>query len=198
MHGRTQSQTLVPKLIRRGEVTDSLEKGPQTKQGAQARGDASAGAGARLTLGEVCEAVGVPPSTFRQIVAEFEDLLEDDQSDEGDVATLSEATVERLRAIVQWRNQGVPAEEIRARLQGAQVAAAASEPSTSEMLLLRQLEQLGRALQRSEEQRIEDRDRMLTAMMRTQQEIQQLRYALAAQSSRRDRKKKGLFRRLFG
>lgn len=172
-------------------MTESVEKTPHEEQDSPAQ--------PRLTLGEACEALGVPPSTFRQLIAEFEDLLDDDQDDEGDVATLGPASMERLREIVQWRNQGVPAEEIRARLQGAPAAAAvAPDADAHEKLLLQQLQRLDRALQRSEEQRIEDRDRMLTAMMRTQQEIQQLRYTLAANSSRRDRKKKGLFRRLFG
>lgn len=59
------------------------------------------------------------------------------------------------------------------------------------------LEHLAKALNRSEERRARDRDRLLTALMRTQQEIQQLRYELVGQRSRRQRKK-GLLVRLLG
>lgn len=171
-------------------MTDAVEKNSQPKEEPMPTGG--------LTLGEACEALGLPPSTFRQIIAEFEDLLDEGDEDDGDVATLSPAVMGRLRSIVQWRNQGVPAQEIRARLAGAPAAAtAAAEAVDAERLLLEQLERLNRELQKSEERRVEDRDRMLTAMMRTQQEIQHLRYSLTL-SSRKDRKKKGFFSRLFG
>jgi len=152
-----------------------------------------------LTLGEACETLGLPPSTFRQIIGEFEDLLDQADEDEGAVAMLSPAVMERLRSIVQWRNQGVPVQEIRARLQGAPLAAgsSAAELQDHERLLVEQLERMNRELQKSEERRVEDRDRMLTAMMRTQQEIQHLRYSLTL-SSRKDRKKRGFLSRLFG
>lgn len=53
-------------------------------------------------------------------------------------------------------------------------------------------------LARSEERRIEDRDRILTALARAQQEIQHLRFELAAGGSRKDRRKRGFWSRLFG
>lgn len=64
--------------------------------------------------------------------------------------------------------------------------------------LLRQIESLTHELSRSEEKRSEDRDRLLTALMRTQQEIQHLRFELVAHCSRKDRKKSGLWSKLFG
>ena len=165
----------------------------------ETQGTDSQKTGAGLTLGEACEALGLPPSTFRQIIAEFNDLLEEPEEAGDVVVTISPANLERLRAISQWRNEGVPAGEIRQRLAGAGAeAAATAELANAEQLLLKQLESVRRALERSEERRVEDRDRMLTAMMRTQQEIQHLRYSIVANSSRRDRKKKGLFGRLFG
>lgn len=177
-------------------MTDAVDKNSLPMQNSQPAETAAPAGG--LTLGEACEALGLPPSTFRQIIAEFEDLLDEGDEDEGDVATVSPAVMQRLRSIVQWRNQGVPSQEIRARLAGTPVAAsAATETLDAERLLLEQLERLNRELQKSEERRVEDRDRMLTAMMRTQQEIQHLRYSLTL-SSRKDRKKRGFFSRLFG
>ncbi|HHY39053.1 MAG TPA: hypothetical protein GX507_09035 [Clostridia bacterium] len=63
--------------------------------------------------------------------------------------------------------------------------------------LIAHLEHLARALNRSEERRARDRDRLMTALMRTQQEIQQLRYELVGQRSRRQRKR-GFLVRLLG
>lgn len=63
--------------------------------------------------------------------------------------------------------------------------------------LMAHLDHLARALNRSEERRARDRDRLLTALMRTQQEIQQLRYELIGQRSRRQRKR-GFLVRLLG
>lgn len=75
--------------------------------------------------------------------------------------------------------------------------AADDELAQRQAALLSRLERLTQELARSEEKRVEDRDRMLTALMRTQQEIQHLRYELATRASRKDRKK-GFFSRLFG
>ena len=63
--------------------------------------------------------------------------------------------------------------------------------------LLKKIEELKGQLARSEERRTEDRDRLVTLIMRTQMEIQHLRYELAASQSRRERHR-GFWRRLFG
>ncbi len=84
--------------------------------------------------------------------------------------------------------------------QGAAAApllALASEPETYDELVKR-VETLAGELAKSEERRAEDRDRLLTALMRNQQEIQHLRFELVTHHSRKERKKRGFWARLFG
>lgn len=64
--------------------------------------------------------------------------------------------------------------------------------------LTAELESFAKELRRSEERRAEDRDKLLTALMRTHQEIQQLKYEISLARSRRDRKQRGLLRWLLG
>ena len=169
-------------------------------------------------LGEACESLQIPPRTFRQLMADFAGLVEGPRpSGEGNLQEISEASVERLRRILELRARGFANEKIREELfpeaappveAVAEVAVAGSpaepavaaggrDPLHRQAELLQGLERLSNELERSEEKRVEDRDRLLTALMRTQQEIQHLRFELVSQASRRERKKKGFFARLF-
>lgn len=223
---------------------------------------------AYMSLGEACERLRIPPRTFRQLMADFGDLLEAPRpSSDGKLQELSVGTVDTLQHIMELRNRGVSVEAIRSELQagspasadgteqraavaeaagaGAEVAAtAAASPTPNELAeagpqpgdetlqsgsdrsaadkaavqptaaqpsvtgpdaallaqqqeLLGKLEELTTALSQSEKKRIDDRDRLLTALMRTQVEIQQLRHALAATASRRDRKQQSWVARWF-
>lgn len=228
---------------------------------------------AYMSLGEACERLRIPPRTFRQLMADFGDLLEKPRpSADGKLQELSVDAVDTLQEILELRNRGVSVDAIRARLEAgpesladvsdnpiavteatggeAEVAATAEaprrpgpeaaidtpvspaasppEPDTAETpdatpmpaagrpavaqpaadvpdaaLLAQQQELLGKldeltaALSQSEKKRVDDRDRLLTALMRTQVEIQQLRYALAATASRRDRKQQSWVARWF-
>lgn len=79
-------------------------------------------------------------------------------------------------------------------------AAAAREPRLSpdrpedapvlEASLLAELASLREELLKMDERRREERDKLLTALMRTQHELQSLRYEVGASLSRRERKKK--------
>ena len=190
-------------------------------------------------LGEACERLQIPPRTFRQLMTDFAGLVEGPRpSGDGNLQEISEASVERLRRIVELRARGFSNDKIREELfpeaappveAVAEVAVAESvaEPAPGAAVgdetevappppasrqveaaggrdslhrhseLLNGLERLSNELERSEEKRVEDRDRLLTALMRTQQEIQHLRFELVSQASRRARKKKGFFARLF-
>ncbi len=61
---------------------------------------------------------------------------------------------------------------------------------TSEEALLAEMAALRSEMQKLSEQRREERDRLLTALMRTQHELQSLRYEVGVSLSRRDRKRK--------
>lgn len=224
---------------------------------------------AYMSLGEACERLRIPPRTFRQVMADFGDLLEAPRpSADGRLQELSVETVERIDAILQLRSRGVPIEAIRARLaagsldenndltgSAAEVAATAeavierpaapetgpaetppaapdgiegtaqpgtapavpADPATAPAVsaapepapavdaallqrqedLLQKLERLTQELAESEQRRVDDRDRLLTVLLRTQVEIQQLRHEMAAQASRRDRKQQSWVARWF-
>ena len=153
--------------------------------------------------GEACEELGITPRTFRQIMVEFAEVL-DRPPDEESSGEISESTLRKLGLIARLRSKGRSPGEIIEQMKGpgSEGEAAPDEPQDELLrkqgLLLERVDQLTRDLSRSEEHRVEDRDRMLTALMRTQQEIQHLRYELVAQTSRRARKPKGFFQRLFG
>ncbi|MCL5045969.1 MAG: hypothetical protein M1598_04130 [Actinobacteria bacterium] len=153
--------------------------------------------------GEACEQLGITPRSFRQIMVEFAEVLEGPSDDDAS-GQISGSTLRKLELIARLRNEGRDSGEIIEQVKS--LGSEEENPSANheeELLrkqgvLLERLDQLTRELSRSEERRVEDRDRMLTALMRTQQEIQHLRYELAAQTSRRARKPKGFLQRLFG
>jgi DNA-binding transcriptional MerR regulator len=98
--------------------------------------------------------------------------------------------VDRLRAIWRLRGEGLAPADIRQQLAGG----TQGDPLQR---LLAQLDRLHAELQRSEARRVEDRDRLMMALVRTQQEIQHLRYELSAARSRKERRR-GFWARLFG
>lgn len=144
-------------------------------------------AGNGLNAAEVAERLGIVPHVLRGLLDEFADLLPGEERNGERV--FPPLVVERLRSIWQLRSQGLAPEAIRARL-----AAPEGEPLER---LLAQLSELRAELQHSEARRVEDRDRLMMALMRTQQEIQRLRYELTAASSRRERRR-GFWARLLG
>lgn len=101
-------------------------------------------------------------------------------------------SVAGIATILKMRAEGATDAEIReALLLEAQTG---STPDRVEMTL----QKLARELARTEKRRAEDRDRLLTALMRTHQEVRQLRNELAAQSTRKARKNRTFLSRLFG
>ncbi|MCL6581799.1 MAG: hypothetical protein K6U08_09350, partial [Firmicutes bacterium] len=65
--------------------------------------------------------------------------------------------------------------------------------SPTELALLREIAALREELHRMDQSRQEERDRLITALMRTQHELQSLRYELGVSLSRRERKRKKSF-----
>jgi hypothetical protein len=74
----------------------------------------------------------------------------------------------------------------------------AAGPVVGERALLAEMGSLRDELRQMDEKRQEERDKLITALMRTQHELQSLRYEVGATLSRRDRKRKrGLIAWLF-
>ena len=66
----------------------------------------------------------------------------------------------------------------------------AAGPVVVERALLAEMGSLRDELRQMDEKRQEERDKLITALMRTQHELQSLRYEVGATLSRRDRKRK--------
>jgi DNA-binding transcriptional MerR regulator len=145
--------------------------------------------GGPIPLPAVAERLAISPYALRSLLDEYADLVPVTRQDADRTPALAPEAVRRLRFIAAARAQGLAHEEVRRRLQDGGEGPAGAD------VLLDRLEQLQAELAQSERRRVEDRDRLLLALMRTQQEIQHLRVEMAG--PRRSRRK-GLWQRLFG
>lgn len=165
----------------------------------------------RIPAQEVCRRLMMPPHVLRSLCDEYADFISLHRQD--GKTYLDVLGFSRLQLISFWRNEGMSADEIRRRLsetahQGQREAAGAppsppegqarpqapagvgSPPAESLEAAISRLNEL---LAETERKRVEDRDRLLTALMRTQQEIQQLRHELSSRQVRKE-KRRGLLR----
>lgn len=148
-------------------------------------GSTAAVDGGPITPAAACQQLGVPPYVLRALLDDYADWLAPAE------AGLTPETVRRLATVVGWRAEGLSADAIRSRLAGGE---GATDPLAT---LIARLGQVQAELTRGEERRAQDRDRLMMTLVRTQQEIQQLRHELGETRSRRDRRR-GFWRRLFG
>ena len=166
-----------------------------------------------IARSELVRQLGISPRLVRELVRQYHDWLT--QPDAGRFTALDLA---RLQIAARGRLSGRPAQEIEnqllatlrqgedaprprgeveERLGAAQEAAASQEPAAAAAAgtdpVAMELQRLHQTLSDSAERERRDRDRMLTALMRTQQEVSSLRQELGAYRSRRQRKR-GLMR----
>jgi len=177
---------------------------------------------ASYTFAEACSLLNLSPYTLRGLLAEYGDILGVAGPDQDDVPSgkrrLTDWAFRMLKEAVALRNAGLSRDEIRDRLQALAEAAAGlavvpgyqgagasgrlvryvDRATARDLLLIEKIERLSEQLARSEQKRLEDRDRLLMALLRTQQEVQQLRYELVARGTRRERKRRSIWSRLFG
>ncbi|MCR4398738.1 MAG: hypothetical protein NUV93_07230 [Firmicutes bacterium] len=165
-----------------------------------------------ISFATICERLGLTAAQLRDVISSFGDILgagEADQPPPDDEVTwrelldgdaesegtpgLPRESLQKIEKIVRMRADGIPDAEIRRILLDAEASA-----SSAEERLALNLDRLAREIELTEKRRAEDRDRLLTALMRTHQEVRQLRNELAAQSSRRARKKRSILSRLLG
>lgn len=132
-----------------------------------------------ITKNELLATLQIAPNTLRRILREYGSVLQ-----VGEGGEVPPEALPTLQKILQLRAEGRRRREILAELTG-------SAPSAD---WLAKLESIERHLMRAEAMRLEDRDRLLTALMRTQQELAHLREELLLVRSRKDRRRRGLFR----
>jgi len=154
-----------------------------------------------FTLQEAAYLLGMDKTALRDLLEEYASELEPLMVRDADLVRLTWSCLNAVSDIARLRTEGRTREEIIEHLARSAPAAAGDAGTgeeSPERAVLQQLDRLRRELALSERRRMEDRDKLLVALMRTQQEIRQLRYELAAHSSRRQRRRRGLFAWLFG
>ncbi|HVB09861.1 MAG TPA: hypothetical protein VNM16_05770 [Bacillota bacterium] len=161
---------------------------PAGEAEAAATASAEASLAEPVPLASLGPLLGLSPYALRSLLDEFADVVPVDGRVPGQPGLLPD-DVERLRQIAGGHAQGLAHDEIRRRLE-----LGADAPPMADALLDR-MEQLQAELAQSERRRVEDRDRLLLALVRTQQEIQHLRYEM---TGTRRSKRKGFWARLFG
>ncbi|MBX6378604.1 MAG: hypothetical protein IRY95_08650 [Clostridia bacterium] len=144
-----------------------------------------------LTVREACQRARVPVRLFRQLSREFPDLFPVQLADGR--KWLAPDVVERLRSVGRWREQGLDDGQVMARLRQGEEPTLADDAVS---LLMDRLATLNVQIREGERRRAEDWDRLITLLMRTQQELQHLRYEVSARTPRR-RKRRGLLSFLF-
>lgn len=144
-----------------------------------------------VTREEACRELGVSPRTFRTLWQEYASYLGQQRVPR----ELDSRQYGLLRVAQRLRAEGRTAEEIGAVLSAAHPAQL-EQAQAQEQTLLQRLDEIAQRLSESEERRTEDRDRLLMALVRTQQEIGHLRGELASVTPRRARRE--WWARLFG
>jgi len=147
---------------------------------------AAPGAGT-LLLVDVAVRLGVGAGHLSDLLAAYPELFSAELAGGG---SITESGFLKAAALFRMVRDGVSRREIlrRMALVTGETEAAATRDQGQEGWAAH-LGRLVSDLQRSESRRVEDRDRFVTALMRTRQEIQHLRYELAAAIPRRQRRR---------
>lgn len=140
-------------------------------------------------LPDLGQRLGIRPRAFRMYLDRYSDLLP--VCEVGEERALTGYSVSLLERIHRRTQEGFSEEEIRSEL--ARETEPVTEDDTdddrgdpagsrareAEEQLMEVLHDLQARLERSEEKRVEDRDKLMMMLMRTQRELQQMRYELA-------------------
>ena len=146
-----------------------------------------------VPLSELGQRMGIGPKAFRAILSVYSDLLP--VVEVGEERGLEGSCVQLLERIHKRTLEGHTEDEIRSELELSsgieETSAAVDMPAVdAEGEVLEILRDLRQQLQRMEEKRAEDRDKLMMLLLRTQKEMQQVRYELA---KTRGRRRKGLW-----
>ncbi len=146
-----------------------------------------------VPLSELGQRMGIGPKAFRAILSVYSDLLP--VVEVGEERGLEGSCVQLLERIHRRTLEGHTEDEIRSELELSsgmeETSAAVDMPAVdAEGEVLEILRDLRQQLQRMEEKRAEDRDKLMMLLLRTQKEMQQVRYELA---KTRGRRRKGLW-----
>ncbi len=173
-----------PEIAPNGRAADAPPQDERLENGENRAG----GSHGDPTLAEACRLLDVRPEVLRRLLEECANDLPPLIENRGE-RRLSRHALPRLAHLVRSRQGGTPAPAIAlAADQSAAAteapAVAAPAPPSPDAQLLDRFAALLEELRRTEARRAEDRDRLLTALMRTNQELQQLRFEIGRQPRR--------------
>lgn len=168
---------------------------PRDRQ--EARGIPMSERPTELTREAACRILGVGPKNLRTLWHRYAALLGGDKPPK----RLTPKLLDILREIFELRAQGKSEAEIFASLAARTPdgAKAARETAAAQHIqgVEERLEEIAQRLASNESRREHDHDRLVTSLMRTQQELNHLRYEVAASVPRKERHV-GFVSRVFG
>ncbi len=146
---------------------------------------------------EACRLLGLSPKNLRNLWLRYAALL----GSEKPPRRLTLPLLDMLRQISTLRSQGRSEPEILVALAAGPASGMESVPETAAFQQIQgveeRLEEIAQRLAVNEARRAHDHDRLVTSLMRTQQELNHLRYEVAASVPRRERRA-GFMARVFG
>ncbi|MEW6522086.1 MAG: hypothetical protein AB1445_00705 [Bacillota bacterium] len=142
-----------------------------------------------LRLEDVAVRLGVGGEDLAGLLSSYPELFQGELGNDG---RISETGFLKAAALSRMTRDGLSRAEVlrRMALVVEQRTETAATGGSVQVDVSERLDQLVCELQRSEARRSEERDRFLTALIRTHQEIQHLRYELAAAVPRRARRRR--------
>jgi hypothetical protein len=135
----------------------------------------------RLSREQACRRLNTTPRALREVWARFAPVLGEERLPR----QLDERQLRLLGRALEWTAEGRAEDEVAAALA---LEASGDEPALA-LELRERLEAIAATINHNEHRRAAEHDRVVTALMRAQQELSHLRYEIAASIPRRDRRR---------
>lgn len=136
----------------------------------------------RIDREEACRLLNTTPRALRQVWLEYGRVLGGERLPR----QFDRQQMRRLSRVLQLKSEGRAQEEVAAAVALEDLEEEAPPIAVD---LRERLESIAQSLSHNESRRLAEHDRVVTALMRTQQELNHLRYELASQTPRRDRRR---------
>jgi hypothetical protein len=132
----------------------------------------------RVGREQACRRLNTTPRALRDIWARFAAVLGEERLPR----QLDERQLRLVAHALEWTGAGRADDEVAAALA---LEVEGAEPALA-MELRNRLESIASTIKHNEHRRAEEHDRVLTALMRTQQELNHLRYEIASSTPRKE------------
>lgn len=136
----------------------------------------------RVGREQACRRLNTTPKVLRETWTRFAAVLGEERLPR----TLDERQLRLVARALAWSAEGRAEDEVAAAL----AVEAGEDDGRLAVELKERLESIASAINHNEHRRAAEHDRVVTALMRTQQELSHLRYELAAAAPRRERRRR--------